>query len=330
MPIPGKKRIFSGVQPSGDLHIGNYVGAISQWTKLQEEYDCVFSVVDYHAITVKQDPKILKKKIIEIAKLYLAAGIDPNKTIIFQQSDVTAHTELAWILNTIARIADLNKMTQFKEKAGISRETASAGLYDYPVLMAADILLYNTDAVPVGEDQVQHVELTRDLATRFNRQYGDTFKIPDVIIRKEGARIMGLDDPLKKMSKSAPSEYNRIALTDKPESAAKKIMKAVTDSGSEIKYDRKTKPAVSNLLTIYSVLSGKTVKELEKNYTGKGYGDFKKDLASTVKEFLAGFQNKYDNISDTETRKILDEGAARARTIANNTLKKVKEKIGVN
>lgn len=324
-----KKRIFSGIQPSGDLHIGNYVGAISQWVEMQEQYDCVFCVVDYHAITVKQDPEILRKKVIEIAKIYLASGIDPEKSIIFQQSKVRAHTELAWILNcTSARVSDLKKMTQFKDKAGKSEENVSVGLFDYPVLMAADILLYDTDVVPVGKDQSQHVELARDLAVRFNHQFGPTFVVPEPKLRKEGAVIMGLDDPLKKMSKSAKSEYNRIALTDKPEAAAKKIMRAVTDSGSEVKYDVLKKPAITNLLTIYSILNGLPIKEIEKKYVGKGYGDFKKDLAEIVKQFLTGFQEKYIRISDDEVRKILDDGAVKAQAIAEKRLNDAKTKIG--
>lgn len=323
-----KKRVFSGVQPSGNLHIGNYLGAITKWVEIQAEYDSVFCVVDYHAITVKQDPKELRKKIIEIAKIYLASGIDPKRTIVFQQSAVTAHTELAWILNCVARIADLYKMTQFKDKAGGHQENVSVGLFDYPVLMAADILLYNTDAVPVGDDQSQHVELTRELARRFNKQFGPTFKVPELIIRKEGARIMGLDDPAKKMSKSAGSAYNYIALTDKPEEGAKKIMKAVTDSGKDVIFDPQKKPAIANLLVIYSLLANESIKNLEKKYQGKGYGDFKKDLAEIVKQFLIDFQAKLNNISDDEVRKILKNGADRARVIADETLKRVKEKIG--
>ncbi|MBI4779106.1 tryptophan--tRNA ligase [Candidatus Falkowbacteria bacterium] len=288
-----KPIIFSGVQPSGVLHLGNYLGALTQWVEMQNQSNCIFCVVDYHAITVKQEPKELSRRILDVVKAYLASGINPEKVVIFQQSDITAHTELAWILNCIARVADLNKMTQFKEKAclpdrqGGSKESVSVGLFDYPVLMAADILLYNTDSVPVGDDQVQHVELTRTLAQRFNREYGQVFKIPEVAVRKQGARIMGLDDPTKKMSKSASSPANYIALTDAPEIAAKKIMRAVTDSSSKIKYDLKKKPAISNLMTIYSLLSGVSVKKLEKDYQGKGYGDFKKDLAETVKSFLA-------------------------------------------
>lgn len=325
-----KKRIFSGVQPSGDLHIGNYIGAVSKWLEMQEQYQCIFCVVDYHAITVKQDPKVLAEKIIEIAKIYLAAGIDPKESIIFQQSAVNAHVELAWILNCVARMTDLNKMTQFKEKAGKNQETVSVGLYDYPILMAADILLYETDAVPVGEDQAQHVELTRDLARRFNQQFGETFKVPELIIRKEGARIMGLDDPTKKMSKSAKSEYNRINLLDKPDLAAKKITKAVTDSGKEIIYNLEEKPALANLLVIYSILSGQPISKLERNYQGKGYSELKKDLAEIVKKFLSKFQDKFNSISDEQVKNILKSGAEQAGPIAEATLKKAKAKIGVS
>jgi tryptophanyl-tRNA synthetase len=323
------ERIFSGIKPSGDLHIGNYLGAVKQWVAMQNDYNCIFCVVDYHAITVKQDPQLLKKRITDIAKIYLAAGINPQKSIIFQQSNVSQHTELAWILNCIARIADLNKMTQFKEKAKDNRETASVGLYDYPVLMAADILLYQTDAVPVGEDQTQHVELTRDLARRFNTRFGKTFKIPKTIIQKETARIMGLDNPDKKMSKSASSAYNYIALNDNPDEAVKKIKKAVTDSGREIKYDPKNKPAISNLLAIYAGLSETDIKNLENKYQGQGYGQFKQDLAEVVKIFLTDLQDKINNISDQEISDILNQGAEQAENIAQKTLKQVKEKIGV-
>lgn len=325
-----KKRIFSAVQPTGNLHIGNYLGAIAQWVENQEQGHSIFCVVDYHAITVKQDPEKLKRQILDTVKVYLALGIDPKKAVIFQQSHISAHTELAWILNCAsARISDLNKMTQFKDKAGKSQENVSVGLYDYPVLMAADILLYDTEIVPVGEDQKQHVELARDLAKRFNNDYGACLKVPEVALKKEGARIMGLDDPMKKMSKSAASPANYIALADSPETAKKKIMRAVTDSGSEIIYDKEKKPAIANLLTIYSLLAARSVKDLEKEYKGKGYGDFKKDLAEVVAEFLTGFQKKYDSYSDEEVRKILDEGAQKVRPIAEETLRKVKEKIGL-
>lgn len=324
-----KPIIFSGVQPSGNLHIGNYLGAISQWVKMQDKYNPIFCIVDYHAITVPQDPKILREKITEIAKLYIASGIDPKKSIIFKQSNVKEHTELAWILNcTTARISDLRKMTQFKDKAQ-DQENVSVGLFDYPALMAADILLYDTDAVPVGDDQAQHVELTRTLAKRFNDKFGETFKIPELKIRKQGARIMGLDDPTKKMSKSAKSSANYIALTDKPETASKKIMRATTDSGSEIKYDFKNKSGISNLLTIYSLLKNIEIKKLEKKYANKGYGDFKKDLSKVVASFLTNFQKRYNNISNRKIKHILKKGGKTAQKKAKEKIKQIKSKIGV-
>ena len=339
------KTIFSGVQPSGNLHLGNYLGAIKNWVdlprSLRGEYRCIFCVVDYHAITVKQAPDELRKKIIEITKIYLASGIDPKNAIIFQQSQVSAHTEAAWILNTITKVAELERMTQFKDKAKRNKENINMGLFDYPVLMAADILLYDTDLVPVGDDQSQHVELTRTLARRFNQQFSEVLKIPEAFIQKAGARVMGLDNPKNKMSKSASSEANYITLLDKPEVARKKIMRAVTDSGSEIKFNQKEKPAVSNLLTIYSLLSGLEIKKLEQQYTGKGpsfvsqggtsagkYGDFKKDLAEVVAEFLNEFQKRYNAISDQEIEEILAKGAKEAEKIANATLVKMKKAIG--
>jgi len=337
-----KKTVFSGIQPSGNLHIGNYLGAISQWVEMQTEYNCIFCVVDYHAITVKQDPKVLKKKVYEVAKTYLASGLDPEKVNIFLQSDVPEHTELAWILNTIAKMSDLFRMTQFKDKSGLSDKEdldtkadndkinrTGVGIFDYPVLMAADILLYNTDVVPVGEDQAQHVELTRELARRFNKEFGPTFKEPEVKILKEGARIMGLDDPSKKMSKSASSAYNYISLVDEPGEAAKKIMKAVTDSGKDIVFDRQKKPAIANLLTIYSLLTKQSIKALENKYTGKGYGEFKKDLAEIVKKFLEDIHYKYKNISDAEVQAIFKKSADNIRPIAKETLRRAKEKMGI-
>jgi tryptophanyl-tRNA synthetase len=323
------KTIFSGVQPSGNLHLGNYLGAIKNWVKLQNEYQCIFCVVDYHAITVKQEPKVLRSKILEIAKLYLAAGINPETAIIFQQSQVSAHTELAWILNTITKIAELERMTQFKDKAKEHKNNINMGLFGYPVLMAADILLYNADLVPVGDDQSQHVELTRVLARRFNSQFAEVFKIPESYIQKQGARIMGLDDPAKKMSKSAKSELNYIALLDKPETARKKIMKAVTDSGSDIKFDPKKKPAVANLLTIYSLLAEVSIKDLEARYNGHGYGELKKDLAEVAVKFLTDFQHKYNSFDDKFISDILERGRQKADEIAAVTLQKVKEAAGV-
>ncbi len=327
-----KQTVFSGIQPSGNLHIGNYLGAIIQWLDMQEQYQCLFCVVDYHAITVKQDPKILNKKIKEITKIYIASGINPEKSIIFQQSNISAHTELTWILNCIsARISDLDKMTQFKDKAQKQgREKASVGLYDYPVLMASDILLYNTDIVPVGDDQVQHVELTQALARRFNQKFSKTFKVPSIKIKKESSRIMALDEPKKKMSKSASRDLSYIALMDDPETAAKKIMKAVTDTGSEIKYDKKNKPGISNLLKIYSSLSNKKIKQLETKYTDKGYGEFKKDLAEVIKDFLNNFQRKYNNISDKDVERILEQGRKKVEPVAQETLDKVEKRIGIN
>lgn len=326
--MSARKRIFSGVQPSGNLHIGNYLGAIKNWVELQDKYESIFCVVDMHAITVPQDPETLRKKTIEIAKIYLAAGIDPKKSTIFVQSQVAEHAELGWVLNTIAKMSELDKMTQFKDKSQKGgRESSGVGLYDYPVLMAADILLYDTEIVPVGEDQKQHVELARDLAKRFNNKFGETFIVPEVHIRKEGMRVMGLDNPEKKMSKSAESIYNRIELLDEPEMIRKKIRKAVTDSGSEIVY-RDEKPALKNLINIYSSFSGKSPLEIENMYQGKGYGEFKNDLAEIVVAFLQPFQEKYHKFTDREVIKILEKGAKNVRKIANAKMAEVKEKVG--
>ena len=325
-----KKTIFSGIKPSGDLTIGNYIGAISQWVAMQEEYNCLFSVVDYHAITVKQKPEDLRRRILDITKIYLAAGISPKKSVIFQQSAVPAHTELAWVLNCAgAYMADLKKMTQFKDKAGDKQDSVSVGLFDYPVLMAADIILYDTQIVPVGDDQKQHVELARDIAKRFNNQYGPIFVIPEAMVKKEGARIMSLTDPSKKMAKSDENPAGAIALLDSPEIAKKKIMKAVTDSGSEIVYDPAKKPALANLLTIYSSLSGESIKNLEKKFAGRGYGDFKKDLAEVVAEFLVDFQKKFNKISDAEAKKILEKGRKQATKMAEGKMVKVRKAVGV-
>ena len=323
-----KKRTFSGVKPSNEIHLGNYFGAIKNWVEMQDEYECIFSIVDFHALTVYQKPEDIRKNIFNIAKTYLALGIDPKKSLIFQQSDVKEHTELCWILNTIAKVGEMERMTQFKDKAKEHPENINVGLFDYPVLMAADIFLYDTQAVPVGDDQKQHVELARDLAIRFNSLYGETFVIPEPVIKKEGRRIMGLDNPLKKMSKTASSTLNYISLVDDPEVAKKKIIKAVTDSGNEIKY-AEDKPALCNLLTIYSLLTGELIKNIEEKYTGKGYGDFKKDLADIVADFLVDFQKKFNKISDKEVKKILEDGADKARKIAAKKMEEVKQKIGI-
>ena len=281
-----------------------------------------------HAITVPQDPETLRKKTIEIAKIYLAAGIDPKKSSIFIQSQVSQHAELGWILNTIAKMSELDKMTQFKDKSQKGgRDISGVGLYDYPVLMAADILLYDTEVVPVGEDQKQHVELARDLAKRFNNKFGETFIVPEVHIKKEGMRVMGLDNPEKKMSKSAASEYNYISLLDSAEVVRKKIRKAVTDSGSEIIYSNE-KPALKNLINIFSSFSGKNPKEIEAMFIGKGYGDFKNELAEVIVAFLEPFQARYNALSDEEVLEILAAGAEKVRPIASKKLDEVKTKVG--
>lgn len=329
-----KKRIFSGVAPSGNLHIGNYLGAIKNWVKLQEEYDSIFCVVDMHAITMPRDPEELRKKTIEIAKIYLAAGIDPEKCAIFIQSHIAEHAELMWILNTIAKTGELSRMTQFKDKAELSTgdsgsfENVPLGIFNYPILMVADILLYNTDLVPVGEDQLQHIEITRTLANRFNKRFGeDTFVIPKSFITREGQRIMGLDNPMKKMSKSAKSEYNYIALSDDAETVRRKIKKAVTDSGSEIVYCE-DKPALKNLINIYSLLGNKNPKEVEKLFIGKGYSDFKSDLSEVIINFLKPFQEKMNELSDEKVLGILRSGAEKVRPLARRKLIEVKKKIG--
>lgn len=321
-------RIFSGVQPTNNIHIGNYLGAIKNWVELQKDNECIFCVVDLHALTVYQKPEVLHQNILNVAKTYLALGVDPKKSIIFVQSQVKEHTELAWVLNTTAKMGEMERMTQFKDKAKQHEENINLGLFAYPVLMAADILLYDTNEVPVGEDQKQHVELTRDLAMRFNGLYGETFVVPKPLIKKDGARVMGLDDPSKKMSKSAASTANYISLLDDPKVAEKKIMRAVTDSGSEVK-GGVDKPAIQNLLSIYSLLSGKGIKEIEKEYVGRGYGDFKKGLAAVVVEFLTEFQKKFNEITDVEATRILEAGARRAEEMAAKKMMIVRNKIGL-
>jgi len=321
-----KQRIFSGIQPSGNLHLGNYLGAIKNWVKLQDEYDSVFCVVDLHAITVPQDPKELKKKTIEVAKVYLASGIDPEKCAIFIQSHIPEHTELAWILNTIAKISEMERMTQFKDKTE-NKEGVSVGLFDYPALMAADIILYDTQVVPVGEDQVQHIELTRTLAKRFNSKFGETFVIPKPYVQKEGMRIMGLDDPTKKMSKSASSEYNYISLTDDAETVKRKIKKAVTDSGKEIIYSDE-KPAFKNLINIYSLLTGKKPEEIVKMYADKNYSDFKTGLAEVIINFLTPLQEKMNTLTDEKVLEILKAGADKVRPLAQAKMMEIKKKLG--
>lgn len=389
-----KQRIFSGIQPSGTLHIGNYLGAVKNWVALQEKYESIFCIVDLHAITVPQNPEELRKNTLELAKTYLAAGVsakggsasggDTSVSTIFVQSHVPEHTELAWILNTIAKISELDRMTQFKDKSGIyydaykknvedfklylvkeigikqkknwtsiemlnlikdsvvgieknleeaykesqRKREALAGILNYPVLMAADILMYDTNIVPVGEDQVQHVEFAKVIASRFNNMFGETFVVPEPHIVKEGMRIMGLDDPMKKMSKSAPSEYNYIALTDSPEKIREKVMRAVTDSGKSIKYSD-DQPAIKNLINIYALLDNAKPEEIASAYKGKGYAEFKSDLAEVVVEFLKGFQQKYNEIEDADVLQILAEGKSKAKKLAEEKMAEVRERVGL-
>ncbi len=325
-----QKRAFSGVQPTGELHLGNYLGAIKNWVNYQDRWESIFCVVDLHAITVRQNSEELHRAIRTTANAFIAAGIDPKKSTIFVQSDIPEHAELTWILNCFTYFGELKRMTQFKEKSGKDQESVSVGLFDYPVLMASDILLYNSHVVPVGEDQKQHVELTRDIAIRFNNLFGETFVVPEPFIMEVGARIMGLDDPGKKMSKSAGSTYNYIALTDPPDLIRKKIQRAVTDSGTEIILSPE-KPAISNLLAIYSLLSGQSIESLEEQYRGKGYAVFKNDLAEVTVGILSPFQQKLKELEESIsfTEKMLEENAAKVRPIAQETLLKVKEKVGL-
>lgn len=323
------KRVFSGVQPTGNIHLGNYLGALKQFVELQEDHECIYCIVDMHAITVPQEPKVLKEHILDVAALYLAVGLDPEKSIVFVQSDVPGHAELSWILTCSSYTGELSRMTQFKDKSK-NKESAPSGLFMYPVLMAADILLYDTDVVPVGNDQKQHIELCRDLAGRVNGKYPGTFVMPDGRFLKEGARIMALDDPTKKMSKSAENIHSRISLLDEPSKIKKSIMKATTDSEGVIRFDIENKPGISNLLNIYSSLSGISVSDLEKRYEGKGYGDFKKDLVEVTVDALAPIRQRYDEIRNSQQLiSILKDGAEKADAIAQKTMRRVKENFGL-
>ncbi len=322
------KRIFSGIQPTGNIHLGNYLGALRNWVALQHEYESFFCIVNLHAITVPQDPKLLAEKTRELARIYLAAGIDPNVSTIFVQSDVSEHAELTWILNCIARVSELERMTQFKDKARRQTESVAVGLFDYPVLMASDILLYQTDLVPVGEDQKQHLELTRDLAIRFNRDYGDTFRIPDPYIPKVGSRIMSLSDPAKKMSKSDDDPNGCVMLLDDADIIQRKFKRAVTDSGTEIRFDE-SRPAITNLLTIYHLITGQTTQEVEAHFEGKGYAQLKAQIAEVTVEFLRPLQQRVRDITDERLDHILGAGRERAKKIASVTLEQVFEKMGI-
>ena len=325
-----KKRVFSGIKPSGDVHIGNYIGAIKNWVDSQDDFGNIFCIVDLHAITVPQDPKILKEKTRELAALLLAAGIDLDKSSLFVQSHISAHSELAWILNCFIPMGWMERMTQFKEKSEGKKERVSVGLFDYPALMAADILLYNTDAVPVGEDQKQHVELTRDVAEKFNSLYGETFKVPEATVPKTGARVMGLQNPLKKMSKSEGGEKNVIALLDSPDDIKSKIAGAATDSSKEIKFN-KDRPGIYNLLVIYESFTGLPRQEIESKFEDKGYAEFKNELTETVVEKLSFIQKRFKEMmaDPAYIEKIFKENVDKLRPIAEKTLENVKKKVGL-
>ena len=325
-----KQVIFSGIQPSGMLTVGNYIGALSRFSQLQDQYDCIYCVVDEHAITVRQNPADLRRRCLELTALYIASGLDPEKSILYCQSHVSAHAELAWILNCYTYMGELSRMTQFKDKSAKHAENINAGLFTYPVLMAADILLYQPDYVPVGEDQKQHVELTRNIAQRFNSIYGDVFKIPEPYISKMGARIYGLTTPGEKMSKSIPEGC--VFLMDDPDTIARKFKRAVTDSDSvnPVRYDRENKPGVANLMNIYATLTGKSFEEIEKEFEGKGYGVFKPAVGEAVIETLRPIREEADRLIKDKAYldDIYRQGAERASYIANKTLRKVYKKVG--
>lgn len=323
-------RIFSGVRPTGELHIGNYLGAIKQWLELQEKNECLFCIVDLHAITTPYDQKKLQDNIADMVLSYLATGLNPEKCILFIQSQVKEHVELAWLLGTIIPLGELQRMTQFKEKAKKHKKYINAGLLNYPILMASDILLYQTDAVPVGEDQKQHVELTRTIARKFNQRFGEVFKIPEAKLPRFGEKIMSLQNPKKKMSKTDDPQ-GCIGLFEEPEEIQKKIMSAVTDTGKVVKYDAEKKAGISNLLTIYSLFSEKTIKELENKFKGKGYAEFKKSLSGLLIDSLEPFRQKKKELLTREVyiKEILNQGAKRAQVIASSTMQEVKKKMGL-
>lgn len=322
--------LFSGIQPSGIPTLGNYIGALKQFAEVQDDYDCYFCIVDQHAITVPQDRLKLRQNSRSLAAIYLAAGLDPEKITLFIQSEVPAHVQASWILTTISTIGELERMTQFKDKAKNRKDGIPAGLLTYPPLMAADILLYSTNLVPVGDDQKQHLELTRDLAERFNKRYNDILTIPEIRMPKFGARIMSLQDPLKKMSKSDENTKNFISLLDSPNTVRKKIKSAVTDSDGIVKYDKENKPGISNLLTIYSSITNEAIETIEQKYEGQGYGAFKGDLAEITANFIQTFQEKYEYyLNSEELDNILDRGRDRANIVAGKMLKKMENAVGL-
>ncbi len=324
-----KKVIFSGVKPTGEPTLGNYLGALKNWVELQDDYNCYYCIVDLHAITVPQEPKDLRRRSLEILAQYIASGIEPEKNTLFFQSHVSAHAELSWVLNCISYMGQLGRMTQYKEKSQKSEENLNAGLFTYPVLMAADILLYQADLVPVGEDQKQHLELARDLAIRFNNRYSETFKVPDIYMSKVGSRIMGLQDTSSKMSKSGDDENDYILLIEDNDATVRKIKRAVTDSIGIVKYSDE-QPGIKNLITIYSKFSGESTQEIENKYEGQGYGKFKSDLAEVVVEGLRPVREKFIDLMNNKDylEKIYTEGAKQAEYVANKTLRKVYKKVG--
>lgn len=326
-----KKRIFSGVQPSGNLTIGNYLGAIRNWIPMQDEFECLYCVVDLHTLTVRQNPAELRQRSLNLLALYMACGLDPQKCILFLQSHVSAHSELAWILNCYTYMGELNRMTQFKDKSAKHADNINAGLFTYPVLMAADILLYQTELVPIGQDQKQHLEIARDVAERFNNVYGDTFTIPEPYIPKIGAKIMSLQEPEKKMSKSDENENAYVFILDKEDAILRKFKRAVTDSEREIRYDEVNKPGVSNLISIYSAVTGKTFSDIEKEFDGRSYGDLKEVVGQSVAEMLRPVQQKYNDLTANKDylNSILKENSEKAAYMARKTLSKVQRKIGL-
>ncbi len=322
-------RVFSGVQPTGNIHLGNYLGALKQFVELQNDNECIYCIVDEHAITVPQDPKELREHILDVAALYLAIGIDPKKSIVFVQSQVSGHAELGWVLTCQSYTGELSRMTQFKDKSK-NKESAPAGLFTYPVLMAADILLYDTDIVPVGNDQKQHIELCRDIAQRINNKYKKTFVVPDGRFLKAGARVMALDDPTKKMSKSAENIHSRVSLLDDPNKIKKSIMKATTDSEGIVKFDIENKPGISNLMSIYSALTGMGFEDIEAKFEGCGYGDFKKSLVEVTVNALAPIRERYEEIRHSDYLiEVLEDGAKRDDAIAQKTMKRVRDNFGL-
>ena len=327
----GKKRIFSGAQPTGILTLGNYLGALRNWVTLQEEYDCIYCIVDLHSLTIRRDPAELRKCRTSLIAQYMACGIDPDRSILFMQSHVSAHAELSWILSCYTYVGELSRMIQFKEKAAKHSDNVNAGLLTYPVLMAADILLYQTDLVPVGNDQKQHLEIARDIAGRFNGIYGNVFRIPEGYIPKTGARIMNLQDPAVKMSKSAENANTFISLLDPPDTIVRKFKRAVTDSEAVVRYDEENKPGISNLMSIYSAVTGKGLEETEREFEGKGYGDFKTAVGEVVADTLEPIQDRYQHLMDSKDYlcDVMKKGAEDAGCIAERTLHKVYRKVGL-